>query len=351
MAITVGLDIGGTGIRAVALDSGKAPPTLRRVGTIPLEPGAVVAGEIIDEGAVTIAVSRLWKQHRLPKQRVVVGIGNQRVIVRQADVPRMTEDELREALPFQVQEYIPIPVEETILDFVPLEEFTTGSGEAMLSILAVAAQREMVQSFLRAVKGAGIVPIAIDLHGFALVRALLSGSFDLAGPQAIIDIGASLTHVVLVRAGLPRFLRIIPKGGDAFTSAIATEMNLGFDEADQLKRSIGVVPEGPAPQAGDEEDQTKALLTKVADVFIEEIRSSVNYYLSQAGDEGLSRLIVAGNSARLPHLATRIGHALDARVEPARVLESLDVGKVDQTELSGQLPVLPAAVGLALWGT
>lgn len=362
MAVNVGLDIGATGVRAVALDTGKQPPVIRRIGQVDIAPGAVVAGEIIDAPAVTEAISRLWKEAKLPKRRIVLGLANQRVIVRQVDVPRMSEQELAEALPFQVQEYIPIPVEETFLDFVPIEEFTTPDGEPMLSILVVAAQREMVDLLMATVNAAGITPIAVDLQSFGLIRALFYGDFDLDAVAAVVDIGSGVSQVVLVRAGEPRFVRLLQMGGEDFTSALVDGLDVTWDEAEELKRQVGVTPVGGVvAAAGDPsipveeehisplETQAQVILDRQAERFIEEVRGSVNFYLGQSDDPELSRIIVSGNGARLPHLANRLGDALGARIEPARVIEGLNTGKLSDSEISAMQPVIPVPVGLALW--
>jgi type IV pilus assembly protein PilM len=164
MSITVGLDIGSGAVRAAVIESARSGAILRRFAEMPLPPGMVEGGDVIDEGAVTEAVAALWKRHHLPRKRVVVGIANQRVIVRQVDVPHLEEGELMEALPFQVQDAIPIPVEEAVLDFVPLEEYTTPEGDLMMSILVVAAQREMVEGLVRIATGAGLSVLSIDLR-------------------------------------------------------------------------------------------------------------------------------------------------------------------------------------------
>ena len=362
MAVNVGLDIGATGVRAVALDVGKQPPVVRRIGQVDIEPGAVVAGEIVDSSAVTDAISRLWKEAKLPKRRVVLGLANQRVIVRQVDVPRMSEMELVEALPFQVQEYIPIPVEETFLDFVPIEEFTTPDGEPMLSILVVAAQREMVESLLASVSAAGVTPVAVDLQAFGLIRALFYGDFDLDSVSAVVDIGSGVSQVVLVRAGEPRFVRLLQMGGEDFTTALVDGLDLTRAEAEDLKRQVGVTPVGgtvapagdPSLPVADEhasplEAQAQVILDRQAERFIDEVRGSVNFYLTQADEPELSRIIVSGNGARLPHLANRLGDVLGARIEPARVIEGLNTGKLSEAEIAAMQPVIPVPVGLALW--
>ena len=89
MAVNVGLDIGTSAVRAALVNTGKGTPTLQRYGEVALPPGAVVGGEIVDEELVQGAISRLWKTAKLPKKRVVLGIANQRVIVRRVDLPYM----------------------------------------------------------------------------------------------------------------------------------------------------------------------------------------------------------------------------------------------------------------------
>jgi Tfp pilus assembly PilM family ATPase len=122
-------------------------------------------------------------------------------------------------------------------------------------------------------------------------------------------------------------------------------------EAEDLKREVGVLPEG-APHGEDRVAQAREILTRVADALIEEVRGSISYYLTQSGEQGLERLVVAGNGARLPHLANRLGRSLGAAVEPARVLDHVNVGRIQMTEseLLAYQPVLPASVGLGLWG-
>ena len=103
----------------------------------------------------------------------------------------------------------------------------------------------------------------------------------------------------------------------------------------------------------DTDAAARRILTRTADALVEEIRGSVNYYLTQAGEHALERLVVSGNGARLPHLANRVGRALGTRIEPVRVLEHVKVGRIRMTEaqLLEHQPVLPASIGLALWGS
>jgi type IV pilus assembly protein PilM len=223
-----------------------------------------------------------------------------------------------------------------------------------LSILAVAAQRDMVTGLVEIASGAGLSVDSIDLQAFGLVRAafgadLLRGG---EGSQGLLDIGASMSQVAVVRGGITRFVRILPIGGEQFTESLISGMSLTREDAEEMKRRIGVAPEG-LPDGDDDDSVARRILTRSADALVEEIRGSVNYYLTQAGEHSLGRLVVSGNGARLPHLANRVGRALATDVEPVRVLEHVSVGRVQMSE--GQLleyqPILPAAVGLAMWGS
>jgi type IV pilus assembly protein PilM len=352
MAVTVGLDIGSTGVRAAVIDTAKSRNMVRRFAEMPLPSGAVVGGEILDEEAVGEAISALWKRGKLPRKRVVVGTANQRLIVRQVDVPQMEDAELAEALRFQVQDSIPIAVEDAVLDFVPLENFTTPDGEPMTSILVIAVHRDIVDSLLRVTQPAGLTVLAVDLQAFGLVRAAFGLVPALGNPvQAIVDIGASVTQVVIARGGVARFVRILPRGGDDFTTALIDGLTLDPADAEELKRRVGVAAEG-APEGREDEDVARRLMTRQADGLIEEIRGSINFFVSQEEDAEVERLVVAGSGARLPHLANRLGRALGLNVQPAKILDHVEIGKVglsDEEMLNAQ-PLLPTSVGLALWG-
>ena len=356
MAVNVGLDIGTSAVRAAVVKTGgKGNPSLLKFGEVALPDGAVSHGEIVDESVVSDAIAQLFKTNKIPKKRVIVGMANQRVIVRQISIPFIEESEFASSLEFQAQEYIPIPIDEAILDFVPIDEFTTPEGEAMMSVLIVAASKEMANELLRVCGAAGIKPMAFDLQAFALVRAVGSSPLELdSAARAIVNIGASLTQVVVVKNGTVQFFRIMPIGGNDFTSALADAMSLDRDSADQLKRRIGVHPEGDAP-SGEGDAMALRVLTEQADTLIDEVRSSIDFYVSQSDGGNVDRVMISGNAARMNHLANRMRRALNMAFEPIRVLTSERVSMerksgIAEEEVSSVEPIIPVSVGLALWG-
>ena len=145
----IGLDIGTSVVRAVELSFGRGGITLERFGQVVLPDGAIRDGEVVVPEAVTYSLRQLWSATGFSHKRVVIGVANQRVIVRQLDLPWMEPDELRASLAFQIQDYLPMDVQDSVLDFYPLGEPVTAGGPRMLRGLLVAASRDTVLANVR----------------------------------------------------------------------------------------------------------------------------------------------------------------------------------------------------------
>ena len=117
----IGLDIGSTSIRAVEATRTKERPVIHQFGQALLPEGAVVGGVVKDHHAVTAALRHLWAAQNFRTKDVILGVTHQQVVVRQVEVSNLPAKEMRQALPFQVRDVLPLPVEAAVLDFFPLE--------------------------------------------------------------------------------------------------------------------------------------------------------------------------------------------------------------------------------------
>ncbi|HUR17399.1 MAG TPA: type IV pilus assembly protein PilM [Acidimicrobiales bacterium] len=346
----VGLDIGSYAVRAVELAVGGDEPVLHRFAQVTLPPGAVRDGEVVDIGAVGAAIRRLWSEGGFRGKKVVVGVANQRVIVRQAELPSMTEADLQTALQFEAQELIPIPVEDAILDFQILDDYVSGGDEPRMRILLAAAQRDMVRSHIAAVEGGGLNASAIDLIPFALVRAVMGSAGPNLGTagsaEAIVCIGGGVTNVVVHEQGVPRFVRILLVGGDDITDSIARELDVELDEAEDLKRRAD--PSSLDPRVA----RAGELVGDRLAPLVEEIRGSLDYYLAQSQSSPISRVTITGGGSRITGLMERLQAQLGGTVEPARPLAGLRTGDsgFSDSDLAALEPLLTVPIGLALGG-
>jgi type IV pilus assembly protein PilM len=343
----VGLDIGSSGVRAAELSFGKGGSTLERFGQVALAPGAVRDGEVVDTEAVAEALRQLWARVRFSTKKVVVGVANQKVVVRQVDLPWLPPDEMRASLSFQVQDYIPMPVDQAILDYHPLEELT-GEGDArLLRVLLVAASREMVGTTLEAVEKAGLVPSMVDLTSFAVLRSLGGQTSGLGlESEALVDIGATVTNIVVHQAGVPRFVRILLMGGADITDAVAERMGITLDQAEQVKQASGLADGTGAP----DHHPLARVLESSGSAFVEEVRGSLDYYATQSGSARISRVVLSGGGSLLGGLAQRLSVATRLPVTPARPISQLQLGRTGLTDaqLAFVEPMASVPVGLAL---
>jgi type IV pilus assembly protein PilM len=345
----VGLDIGTTGVRAAQIAWSKDQATLERFGQVALPPGAVRDGEVIDSEAVAAAIRELWARVKFSTKKVIVGVANQKVIVRQLDLPWMPIAELRKSLAFQVADVLPMPVEHAILDLHPLEEIEDENGRRQ-RILLVAASREMVTSLISAVEAAGLTPTSVDLNSFAVLRVL--ADVDRLGltrrAEALVDVGASVTNIVVSEGGVPRFVRILLMGGADVTESIADRMGIPIEQAENIKQNE-LVPASPdAPGAS----PVTRITEGAADAWVEEVRGSLDYYFAQSGAARVSRIVLSGGGSQLGGLARRLAMTTGIPVEPAAPLAPMQIGKTGLSE--AQLDYVQAfsvvPVGLAMAG-
>ncbi len=344
----VGLDIGTSGVRAAELSLGRTGATLEHFGQVVLPAGAVRDGEVVDVEAVAGAIKQLWGLAKLGSKKVVVGVSNQKVVVRQVELPWLPPGELKASLPFQVQEYIPIRVEDAILDFHPLEEFTDVNGTRMVRVLLVAAARTMIDSTLAAVSAAGLEPEMVDLNAFAVLRAQAHGESGISAThaEALIDIGASVTNIVVHQGGVPRFVRILLMGGGDITEAVAERLGVAMEQAETVKQELGL----NLVQGGGDQAPANRAIEATGGALVDEVRGSLEYYLAQTGATRIGRVVLSGGGARLGGLVERLAAATRLPVEVAHPLGLLHMGKtgLSDEQLTYVEPMSTVPIGLAM---
>lgn len=340
----IGLDIGTSGVRAAELSFGKHGVTLEKFGQVAVHEGAVRDGEVVDSAAVAAAIKQLWSATRFSHKNVVLGVANQRVIVRQVDVPWMPAADLKKALPFQVQDFLPMPVEAAVLDFHPLEVVSDANGNRTQRGLLVAASRETVLANVQCAERAGLKVTMVDLTSFAVLRSIGKRTDPDVQTEALVDIGARVTNIVVHSAGVPRFVRILLMGGQDITDAVAERLGVPQVEAEGLKQDLGL---HGAP--GDLANAARAVET-TASTFVDEVRGSLDYYRASNPMAPVERVVVSGGGSLLRGLADRIGSATRLPVKAGDPMASMQIGKtgLDENQLAVVQPLAAVPVGLAL---
>lgn len=292
----VGIDIGSASIRAVEVTHPRrGTPMLERVAEVPLPEGSTKRGEVLEANTIAGVLRQLWAIGKFRTRDVALGVGNQRVLSRDLSVPKAPIAQIRESLPFLVQDLLPVPVVDAILDFYPTSESMSESGPVVHGLL-VAAIKDAVLANVRAAQLAGLNPVGVDLIPFALTRVFTPRGTG-ADTIALVEFGANTSTVVITSGGVPLFVRIIPTGGDEMTNQIATRLEIAPDQAETVKRYLGT-----GARARTQDDiRAAAVVREAAHELIASVRNTINYFVNTKGDGvPVDRVVLAGAGSRLP---------------------------------------------------
>ena len=318
-AHVVGVDIGSASIRAVELKhADKASPTVVRFHEVPLPEDAVRRGEVVEKETVANALKLLWSSGGFGTKDVVLGMGGSRVVSRDLTLPKVPAAQVKEILPFHVQEMLPVPVTDALLDFYPIRE-VEGENGPMISGLLIAAIKEAVQANLTAVTMAGLRHVHVDLIPFALVRAI-DQVRSAPGISALVSIGANTTNVVITHDGVPHFVRIISTGSADITQAVAKRMQVEPEAAEALKRQFGTFP---APLSEDQRAVTETIHVAAGELLTS-VRNTIDYYVNTRPNLVVDRVVLSGGGSKLRGVVEALG-----RLTGLPVLETDPFGGIE----------------------
>ncbi|MBK9388454.1 MAG: type IV pilus assembly protein PilM [Planctomycetes bacterium] len=330
----VGLDLGTNSVKAVEITRDKYDYLITGFARVEVPP---------DSSPVDV-VPELFRRGGFKTKRVVASVSGKGVIVRYVPMVRMSRDELKNAIQFEADKYIPFDIEEVALDCVPLEEEGKEAVGDMMKVLLVAVKRSQVDEMAKNLVGAGLSPLAIDVDAFAIGNAfeLNEGLVPTISGEdraiALIDIGANKTCINVVRAGTSMFTREIYSGGNAFTQAVARSFGKELLDAETLK----CAPEDH------QIEQIQSALTKDLEDLANEVAMSFEFF-EQQNNVAVEEVFLSGGSALLPFLDVDLERRIEKKTRVWNPIEGLKVRSegVDIDELNLWAPSLAVAVGLA----
>ncbi len=334
---TVGLDIGSGLIKLVVIQHGSGEPVLTKVAFTSVVDDAIVEGEVMDPGIVAEAIKGLMSSAGIKPKQVVTAVGGRDVIIKKITMDRMKAAEAREVIRWEAEQHVPFDMENVELDFQILDP--DGDGLQM-TVLLVAAKRELIETKLSLLADVGLEPSIIDVDAFALHNAFeLNYPDAMRGVVGLVNIGHELTNVNILDNGVPVLTRDIQVGTRRFREDMQRERGISAEEADRMLQG----------------QETTAELEPFLETRGEELavgieRAAAFLQSASRSSTGLSRLYTTGGGARIPGLNRVLADRLRLPVQLANPIERLRVadGVLDMMVVDEVAPLLMLPIGLAL---
>ena len=339
----VGLDIGSSSLKLAEILENKDGFILNHFSQIPLEKGIIEDGVLIEPGSLTEKIKDLFKGTAFNRKGIVISLSGHSAIIKKVTLPSMEDAELRDLIHDEASKYLPFDnMDDVNFDFQVLgpNEFNPHQMEVIL----VAAKKEVIEGFTDAIVSAGLSPFIMDVDTFAL-ETMYEANYDFEENDivAMINIGASITNINVVKGSISLFTRDFTLAGNSLTEAVQANHGLTFEAAEKMKI------EGPEGDDLTKKTFRESLLS-YADPICTEIERSIDYFRSISGGENIKKVLLSGGVANTPGLAETLAQRLNIETEIIDPFRKIDYNKKKLTpeEIKAIGSTAAVAVGLAL---
>lgn len=336
----VGLDIGSSSVKAVELKRKGSEYELLNLGMETLGQDTVVDGAIMDALSVSQAIGKIFAENKIKTKEVATGVSGHSVIVKRINIAGASEAEVMNALDYEAQQHIPFDIADVFKDYQILGPDPAGNG---YEVMLVAVKREKVLNHTNVLSQAGTAAAVLDIDGFALQNAF-EANYNPA-PElmiALLNVGASIMNINIVRGGVPLFCRDVSVGGNQYTDTLQKELDLSFEDAEKLKQGQEL------PNLGAE--QKTPHIRSVTEILLLEVQKTFDFFRQTASTENIQQIYVAGGTARIEGLVEALKEEFNIPVEILNPFQkvSINSARFDANYVNDIAPRMTVAVGLAL---
>jgi type IV pilus assembly protein PilM len=333
----VGIDFGTHSVKAVELAKiSSNNPVLVNLGS-QLTPGGVINSEDTgDQKKLADVLKKLYSSSEIKNKKVVMALPEFSVFTRFLEFPGVKKEELRDAVYFEAKQYIPMPLNEVQLSYVPIG-FNTEKNAPR--VLVVAAPRKVIDIYINVAMKAGLEIIAIETESVAMGRAMYKAHGK--KNMVMLDFGANTTDMSILSEGYLVFSQSIAIGSDSLTQAIINKFNFQYQRAEEFKRNYGV-------SKGVLENKIYEVLSPILESIMIEIRRGVEFYKNKTLSVSPSEYLLGGDGALLPGLAEYVSKSLSVKTEVANPWKNIVVEDKFRDIIAKSGPSYSVAIGLAL---
>ncbi|HUT24259.1 MAG TPA: type IV pilus assembly protein PilM [Sumerlaeia bacterium] len=381
---SIGLDIGSRVVKAAQLKKAGKNIELEKFGVADIYPSGEkpASPEEVRQAAID-AIKRALTTAKITAVQAVTAVAGESIIVRYIQLPEMPEAELKNALRWEAEEYIPFRVEDVNIDSAIIGRSTEGEG-GRLDVLLACVRKDLINDHVSLVKEAGLTPVLVDVDSFAFLNCYdMNYRTDPSEVIGLVNIGGDITSISVTMAGMPRFSRDISIGGGNITNAIRQRLDISAADAEALKIKCGAPKGRPGEPGGAEQPEAEGsaslrdtirstveamtggtgreegsdreavaerAIRSTLNNLVSEIRRSIQFFENQSRGLSVGRLVIGGGAASLNGLDNFIQSEMNLPVEVIDPLLRIPVtgADIDPNVLRDNRHMLSVGIGLAL---
>jgi type IV pilus assembly protein PilM len=339
----VGLDVGSGSLKLAEILDTKAGYLLNHFSEISLDKGTIEDGVLANPEALTEKVRILFKGTGLQGKALVVSLSGHAAIAKRVVFPTMEEPELRDMIHDEASKYLPFDnMDDVNYDFQILGQNEYNPNQ--MDVMLVAAKKDVIADYIEAIESAGLTVMVMDVDTFCLETVYEANyDFDSADIVVMVNIGASITNINVVKGGMSIFTRDFTLAGNTITEAIQSARSLTFEAAETMKI------DGPNADEAARSAFRNSLLG-YADPICTEIERSIDYFRSTSGGDTIKKILLSGGVAAIPGITGDLTQRLGIETEILNPFRKIDYNKkaLDPERIDEIRPIAAVAVGLAL---
>lgn len=335
----VGIDVGSSSIKLVHLKDGKDGYHLLSAGIMPLPAEAIVDNTLMDSALIVSALKNLLSSLGVKAKDAACSISGNSVIIRKILLPAMSSDELEEQISWEAEQYIPFDINDVNIDFQIIG--TDNVDPSKMNVLLVASKKDIINDYVAVFNDAGMQLSIVDVDAFAVQNSFeMNHDVDPSDVVALINIGASVMNINVVKGGNTLFSRDVQMGGNLYTEEIQKQLGLTASDAESAKMLVTEIQDGGLVN----------ILMKLNENITQEIRRSLDFYNSTANEDRISKIFVSGGCSKSYKLFETIGEKLGLPVEKHNPFAKISFSEkeFDHEYLQEIAPLMAVTVGLAI---
>ncbi len=333
MAAQVGVDVGSSAIKVVQWGESAG------MGVNPVGGWGETEAQKL---SLAEAIRKTVGDAGIKVKRARVALHEALVYTRVIDMPPLSEAELASALSWEAEQYIPVPLSEVNLDWQILGSKEMADKRRKMAVLLVAAPKKLIDKVVGVMQLAGLDSVGLETDMLALTRAVVPLDSAQGKPILVCHLGAAGTEIGVIEAGQPVFIFATATGGTGLTRAIAGGLKLDFAQAEQYKRTYGLLDD---PLEG----KIKQGLVEPVTMIVNELKRAMSFYVAHAQVAvPMKQLILSGGGAQLPGLGGYLAGQLNLEAVTANPMAGMSWGSQVRNRFAGIESVFSVAAGLAL---